>query len=184
MDLTTIAAIVGGIIIAVLLSAWMVSRMMSAQYAELYTMLHRETVSQQSAPKVETKSKGQKTSAAVSEAINEEEVLNKLRKVIDEKVKIVLDEAKHRKERLLTLLDIARGYTLGYVTIDEYNAFLIKILNELNDFKRLWLARFPSSKDKEQLDIMINYVARTKLPIEVRTKDKNTIKLSSEEALI
>ncbi|WP_367884735.1 hypothetical protein [Thermococcus sp. JCM 11816] len=46
------------------------------------------------------------------------------------------------------------------------------MLNELEEFKRLWLMKFPAKKDKEQLELMITYVSKTKLPLAIKTKDK------------
>jgi len=182
MDLLTTGIILVGMIVGIIIAAVLVSKIMSAQYEQLYEML-KASPTQESAfyqkplpiPKNDKEKRQQ---------VDEKELLKKLREVIDAKVGNVMEEAKQKKERLLMLLDVARGYTLGYVTAEEYNMFLIKILNELEEFKRLWLAKFPSSKDKEHLELLIKYVSATKLPITLKTRDKNTLELSPEEALI
>lgn len=191
MDWLMVAVIAVVVLAGTILSAYIVSSAINNQMGELYTVLIERELreSRESTPprqkreeaKVEEKPK-EKMSVS---GVNEEELIRKLRQVIDQKVEKVLDEAKHRKEKLLMLLDVARGYTLGYVTEDEYNAFLMKVLAEMDEFKRLWLAKFPSQKDREKLNTMINYIAKTKLPIVVRSKDgKSSMKLPPEEALI
>jgi len=182
MDLLTAGIILVGMIAGIIIAAALVSKIMSAQYEQLYEMLKASpTQGTTSYQKSLSTSKNDKEK---KQQVDEKELLKKLREVIDAKVSNVMEEAKQKKERLLMLLDVARGYTLGYVTAEEYNMFLIKVLNELEDFKRLWLAKFPSSKDKEHLELLIKYVAATKLPITIKTKDKNTLELSPEEALI
>jgi len=182
MDLLTTGIILVGMIVGIIIAAVLVSKIMSAQYEQLYEMLKasptQESASYQKPLPIPKNDKEKR------QQVDEKELLKKLREVIDAKVGNVMEEAKQKKERLLMLLDVARGYTLGYVTAEEYNMFLIKILNELEEFKRLWLAKFPSSKDKEHLELLIKYVSATKLPITLKTRDKNTLELSPEEALI
>ncbi|EHR77522.1 hypothetical protein OCC_10454 [Thermococcus litoralis DSM 5473] len=183
MDLLTAGIILVGMIAGIIIAAALVSKIMSAQYEQLYEMLKVSSTQETTTPYKKSLSTS-KNDKEKKQQVDEKELLKKLREVIDAKVSNVMEEAKQKKERLLMLLDVAKGYTLGYVTAEEYNMFLIKVLNELEDFKRLWLAKFPSSKDKEQLELLIKYVAATKLPITIKTKDKNTLELSPEEALI
>ncbi|WP_297548648.1 hypothetical protein [Thermococcus sp.] len=188
MDWIMVAIISIVVLLGMVITAYLITNAVSNQIGELYaTLLERELKSESPVKRKEepkTLPKEEKKQMSVS-GINEDELIKKLRQVIDEKVQKVLDEARHKKERLLMLLDVARGYTLGYISEDEYNAFLMKVLGELDEFKRLWLARFPSPKDKEKLNQAIAYVARTKLPITIKSKDgKSTIKLPPEEALI
>jgi len=188
VDWVMIAVIAVVVLLGMVVTAYIITNAISNQMGELYAaLLERELKSESPSPKrtePKTAPKEEKKQMSVS-GVNEDELIKKLRQVIDEKVQRVLDEARHKKERLLMLLDVARGYTLGYISEDEYNAFLMKVLAELDEFKKLWLARFPSQKDKEKLNQVIAYVARTKLPITVKSKDgKNVITLPPEEALI
>ncbi|ALM75340.1 hypothetical protein [Thermococcus barophilus] len=191
MDILTVVIVVVAVLIGTIVSAWITSNMLSTHMEEMYSLLRTQAFSAK--PEV----KPEKRTEAIAEKIHQEpqkqetikasdeEIIKKLREMIDQKVKNVIEEAKKKKERLLMLLDVARGYTLGYISEDEYNAFLMKVLSELEEFKRLWLARFPSVSEKEKLNTMINYIAKTKLPIEVRAKNtKEVIRLSPEEALI
>ncbi|WP_297417110.1 hypothetical protein [Thermococcus sp.] len=191
MDWVMVVVMVVVVLVGTILSAYIISSTINNQMGELYTVLVERELKEdrKSTPqrqkheesKVEEKPK-EKMSVS---GVNEEELIKKLRQVIDQKVEKVLDEAKGRKEKLFMLLDVARGYTLGYVTEDEYNAFLMKVLSEMDEFKRLWLAKFPSQKDREKLNTMMNYIAKTKLPIVVRSRDgKNSMTLPPEEALI
>ncbi|ASJ16095.1 hypothetical protein A3L04_02880 [Thermococcus chitonophagus] len=195
MDILTIIVLVVAVVIAVLLSSMLISSMLSKQMRAIQAMIATSTLETPTREvTTPTKSIGSKKAEESFEkerkkvfqgGVNEEEILKKLKQVIDEKVQNVLNEAKRKKERLLMLLDVARGYALGFISEDEYNAFLMKVLAELDEFKRLWLARFPSQSDRDRLNQMISYVARTKLPIEVREKGKErTITLSPDEALI
>jgi len=193
MDWMMIGIIALVVLIGAIISAYIISNTISNQMSELYVMLMERELKESGKPTPTTppsKTKKEETSVVEQKtmkvsSLNEEELIKKLRQVIDEKVEKVLDEAKHKKEKLLMLLDVARGYTLGYITEDEYNAFLMKILSELEEFKRLWLARFPSQKDREKLNLIINYIAKTKLPIVLKSKNgKDTITLPPEEALI
>ncbi|AFK22144.1 hypothetical protein [Pyrococcus sp. ST04] len=196
MDVFSLIVILVAIILAVLLSNIMVSKMMSQQMKNIQALIASATLEaptgyerpsrQVPESKPAEKAKEAKTQVQpTTPGVNEEEILKKLRQVINEKVQNVLEEAKKKKERLLMLLDVARGYALGFISEDEYNAFLMKVLSELDEFKRLWLARFPSQSDRDRLNQMINYVLRTKLPIEVREKGKEgTVRLSPDEALI
>ncbi len=193
MDMTTLIVVLGGFAGTVLIVAFLVSRMMRAYTDEIYRLIQssgrieREVPAPISASTSVTE-KEQAPSSQQPEkttpAVNEEEFVKKLREVLNERMAKILDEAKAKKARLLTLLDFGRGYALGYVSEDDYNAFLAKVLSELDEFKRLWLMKFPSRKDKEQLELMISYVAKTKLPITIKTKDKGVITLTHEEALI
>ncbi|AEH25216.1 hypothetical protein [Pyrococcus yayanosii] len=187
MDIITMLVVVVAVIAGAIISAWIASNAMGRYVRELETFMatkapEPQPIKRREEPKGSTK--GEINQKKELGGINEEEIIKKLRQVIDEKVQNVLDEAKRKKERLLMLLDVARGYALGFITEEEYNAFLMKILGELDEFKRLWLARFPSQSDKEKLNQAIAYVARTKLPIELRSKDKEPIRLSPDEALI
>ncbi|MFA4640794.1 hypothetical protein [Pyrococcus kukulkanii] len=193
MDVLTIILMVIVVIVAVLLSSMIVSNMLSKQMRAIQAMIATSTLETPTKEVTQVKtSEGKKAEESfekerkkVFQGVNEEEILKKLKQVIDEKVQNVLNEAKKKKERLLMLLDVARGYALGFISEDEYNAFLMKVLSELDEFKRLWLARFPSQNDRDRLNQMIGYVARTKLPIEVREKGKEgTVRLSPDEALI
>ena len=190
MDWVMIAVIAVVVLVGTVLSAYIVSSVVSNQMGELYSVLVERELkeSRKPAPSPTREKKeeaGPERKKMSVSGVNEEELIRKLRQVIDEKVERVLEEAKGRKEKLLMLLDVARGYTLGYITEDEYNAFLMKVLSELDEFKRLWLAKFPSQKDRERLNLMINYIAKTKLPIIVKSRDgKETMKLPPEEALI
>ncbi|WP_457753492.1 hypothetical protein [Thermococcus sp.] len=193
LDVGTILVILIAVLAATLLSAWIMSSVMSSKMEELYSVIKTQTtpsIPKKEPPQVQKTEKEKlieerEKYKAQQVQVDEEELFKKLRKVIDQKVQNVLEEAKRKKERILMLLDIARGYTLGYVSMEEYNAFLMKVLSELEEFKRLWLARFPSVSDKEKLNSMITYIARTKLPIEVRTKNgKEVVRLPPEEALI
>jgi len=180
MDIGTLGVILVGMIVGIVTAAVLVSKIISTQYEQLYEMMkvppkHDEMPSSAPTPQ---------SNKTKKEEINEKELLKKLREAIDSKVSNIMVEAKQKKERLITLHDVAKGYALGYVTAEEYNMFLIKILNELEDFKRLWLTRFPSSKDKEHLELLIKYIATTKLPITIKTKDKKSLELPPEEALI
>lgn len=184
MDVITLVVLLIGIVVAVGISAFLVSRMMQSYTREIYQVLEstiaesRSVAPVQTAPEVtegganeselKLKTPPQKTKVTK----NEEELLEQLRSIINERMGKILDEAKEKKKRILTLLDFARGYALGYVTEDDYNAFLVKVLNELEEFKRLWLMKFPAKKDKEQLELMITYVSKTKLPLAIKTKDK------------
>lgn len=185
----TVVLILGGFIGTALLVVFLVSRMMSAYTSEMYHLMNSVREEKLSPPApirtsssnvVKEKPKPQKA----PQGVNEEEVVNKLREVLNERMAKIFDEAKGKKTRLLTLLDFARGYALGYVSEDDYNAFLVKVLAELDEFKRLWLMKFPFKRDKEQLELMMNYVAKAKLPVTVKTKDKGIIALTHEEALI
>jgi len=182
MDLLTAGIILVGMIAGIVIAAALVSKIMSAQYEQLYEMLKASPTQEATSHQKPISTPNNKEKR--QQEVDEKELLKKLREVIDAKVSNVMEEAKQKKERLIMLLDVARGYTLGYVTAEEYNMFLIKVLNELEEFKRLWLAKFPSSKDKEHLELLIKYVAATKLPITLKTKNKNTVELSPEEALI
>ncbi|ACJ16691.1 hypothetical protein TON_1203 [Thermococcus onnurineus NA1] len=191
MDWVMIAIIAIVVLMGTALSAYMISNTINNQMGELYAVLLEKEMKEGRKPATApSRTKKEETSIVEQKktnvsGVNEEELIKKLRQVIDEKVERVLDEAKHRKEKLLMLLDVARGYTLGYITEDEYNAFLMKVLSELDEFKRLWLARFPSQRDREKLNLMINYITKTKLPIVLKSKDgKETINLPPEEALI
>jgi len=191
MDWIMIAIVAIVVLIGTALSAYIISNALNNQMGELYAMLLEKEMSGTRKPAT-VSSRTKKEEARIEEqkkvnvsGVNEEELIKKLRQVIDEKVERVLDEAKHRKEKLLMLLDVARGYTLGYITEDEYNAFLMKVLSELDEFRRLWLARFPKQRDREKLNLMINYIAKTKLPIVLKSKDgRETVTLPPEEALI
>lgn len=188
MDVMTIAVIAIVMLLGMVVTAYIITNAINNQMGELYAaLIERELKSESPAPKREepvVSPKEEKKQMSVS-GVNEDELIRKLRQVIDEKVQRVIDEARHKKERLLMLLDVARGYALGYISEDEYNAFLMKVLAELEEFKRLWLARFPSQKDREKLNQMISYVARTKLPVKVKSKDgKTAVELPPEEALI
>ncbi|WP_010477547.1 hypothetical protein [Thermococcus zilligii] len=190
MDTSTLLLILGGFVGTIAVVVILVSRMMSAYTSEVYELLRSsrsesmeasaparsQSTSVESAPKV--------SQTAPRPSANEEELVNRLREVLNERMSRILDEAKEKKSRLLTLLDFARGYALGYVSEDDYNAFLIKVLNELDEFKRLWLMKFPSRNDKEKLELMMSYVAKAKLPVAVKTKEKGVITLTHEEALI
>ncbi|BAD84829.1 hypothetical protein, conserved, containing leucine zipper motif [Thermococcus kodakarensis KOD1] len=194
MDVITLVVLLIGIVVAVGISAFLVSRMMQSYTREIYQVLEstiaesRSVAPVQTAPEVtEGANESElklKTPQKTKVTKNEEELLEQLRSIINERMGKILDEAKEKKKRILTLLDFARGYALGYVTEDDYNAFLVKVLNELEEFKRLWLMKFPAKKDKEQLELMITYVSKTKLPLAIKTKDKGTIVLKHEEALI
>jgi hypothetical protein len=195
MDWMMILAIAAVVIIGTLISAYIISMTVNSRMEDLYAVLLEKELKAETAEKKRPSSKqtpAQKPSEQAAAKkdnrmpyFNEEELLKKLKQAIDEKVQNVLEEAKRKKERLLMLLDVMRGYTLGYISEDEYNAFLMKILVELDEFKRLWLARFPSQRDKEKLNQAINYVSRTKLPIVVKSKSgKEQITLPPEEALI
>lgn len=188
MDVMTIAVIAIVMLLGMVVTAYIITNAINNQMGELYAaLIERELKSESPAPKREepvVSPKEEKKQMSVS-GVNEDELIRKLRQVIDEKVQRVIDEARHKKERLLMLLDVARGYALGYISEDEYNAFLMKVLAELEEFKRLWLARFPSQKDREKLNQVISYVARTKLPVKVKSKDgKTAVELPPEEALI
>ncbi|WP_148883495.1 hypothetical protein [Thermococcus aciditolerans] len=192
MDWVMIAVIAVVVLLGTVLSAYIISNTLNNQMGELYAVLVERELRESSAASRPGGTKQQKAATVVEQpkkmsvsGVNEEELIQKLRKVIDEKVQNVLNEAKREKERLGMLLDVARGYTLGYVSEEEYNAFLMKVLAELDEFKRLWLARFPSQRDREKLNLMMNYVAKTKLPVVVRSKDgKSQMTLPPEEALI
>ncbi|AIU68845.1 hypothetical protein TEU_00010 [Thermococcus eurythermalis] len=188
MDVMTIAVIAIVMLLGMVVTAYIITNAINNQMGELYAaLIERELKSESPAPKREepvVSPREEKKQMSVS-GVNEDELIRKLRQVIDEKVQRVIDEARHKKERLLMLLDVARGYALGYISEDEYNAFLMKVLAELEEFKRLWLARFPSQKDREKLNQVISYVARTKLPVKVKSKDgKTAVELPPEEALI
>lgn len=195
MDWVVLAVIVAVVIIGTALSAYIISATINSRMNDIYAAILEKELREEeiSRKKQEVPPEG-KTVPLHSESvkreqkttgINEEELLKRLRAAIDEKVQNVLEEAKKKKERLLMLLDMMRGYTLGYITEDEYNAFLIKVISEMDEFKRLWLARFPSQKDKEKLNQIIHYIGRTKLPIVAKSKNgKGQITLPPEEALI
>jgi len=189
MDVWTVILVVVAVIVGSLIAAWIVSSVVSQQMKSMQALLLSKSIEAES--RVERKSKeviAEKQKNPVKEetkAISEEDIVKRIKQVIDEKVQNVLNEAKKKKERLLMLLDVARGYALGFVSEDEYNAFLMKVLGELDEFKRLWLARYPSPEDRDRLNQIMAYVARTKLPIEVREKGKEgTTRLSPDEALI
>ncbi|WP_048151468.1 hypothetical protein [Palaeococcus ferrophilus] len=189
MDTTTVVLILGGFIGTALLVVFLVSRMMSAYTSEIYHLM-KSTREEKPSPPAPVSAPSRNVAKEIAkpqkgpQAVNEEELVKKLREVLNERMAKILDEAKGKKMRLLTLLDFARGYALGYVSEDDYNAFLVKVLAELDEFKRLWLMKFPSKKDKEQLELMMSYVAKAKLPVSVKTKDKGIITLTHEEALI
>ncbi|BAA29581.1 hypothetical protein [Pyrococcus horikoshii] len=189
MDVWTVILVVVAVIVGSLIAAWIVSSVVSQQMKSMQALLLSKSIEAES--RVERKRKeviAEKQKNPVKEetkAISEEDIVKRIKQVIDEKVQNVLNEAKKKKERLLMLLDVARGYALGFVSEDEYNAFLMKVLGELDEFKRLWLARYPSPEDRDRLNQIMAYVARTKLPIEVREKGKEgTTRLSPDEALI
>ncbi|WP_457742696.1 hypothetical protein [Thermococcus sp.] len=172
-----VSAVVGGIIIG----TYVVTKAILKSLKEAYTG------EQRTATRKDTHERKPEERTVVEgkvQNVNEEELVKRLREVIDIRIQRVLDEAKAKKERLLLLLDVARGYALGYVSEEEYNAFLSKVLSELEGFKRLWLARFPSQKDRDKLNQMIGYVAKTKLPIVAKGKNGKTVTLPPEEALI
>lgn len=189
MDTMTVVLVLGGFIGTALLVVFLVSRMMSAYTNEMYRLMkstreERSAPTPVSAPPRKVVKESAQPQQKGAPAMNEEELVKKLREVLNERMAKIMDEAKAKKTRLLTLLDFARGYALGYVSEDDYNAFLVKVLSELDEFKRLWLMKFPSKKDKEQLELMMNYVAKAKLPVTVKTKDRGVIELTHEEALI
>ncbi len=195
MDTATLILVLGGFIGTALVVVFLVSRMMRAYTDEIYHLIKSSESSERVVPapvstpssvaeKEQAPSNQQPQPQKSTPAVNEEEFVKKLREVLNERMAKILDEAKAKKARLLTLLDFGRGYALGYVSEDDYNAFLVKVLSELDEFKRLWLMKFPSRKDKEQLELMISYVAKAKLPVTIRTKDKGVITLTHEEALI
>ncbi|WP_297535346.1 hypothetical protein [Thermococcus sp.] len=180
MEWATLGVIAGAVVGGILIGTYAVTRAVLNSLREAYVGEQKtaEGMDQKGKPEERTETR-EKT-----QGVNEEELVKRLREVIEVKVQRVLDEAKTKKERLLLLLDVARGYALGYVSEDEYNAFLSKVLSELEEFKRLWLARFPSQRDRDKLNQMIGYVAKTKLPIVAKGKDGKTITLPPEEALI
>ncbi|NJE62587.1 hypothetical protein [Thermococcus sp. 21S7] len=192
MDWVMIAVIAVVVLLGTVLSAYMISNTLNNQMSELYAVLVERELRESSTASRQGEPKQKKPVTATEQpkkmnvsGVNEEELLKKLKEAIDEKVQNVLEEAKRKKERLLMLMDVMRGYTLGYISEDEYNAFLMKVLAELDEFKRLWLARFPSQRDKERLNQAIAYVSRTKLPIVVKSKTgKEQMTLPPEEALI
>ncbi|ASJ02868.1 hypothetical protein A3L09_06150 [Thermococcus profundus] len=191
MDTATLLLILGGFIGTILVVVVLISKMMSTYTSEIYELLRSSRPELQEVP-VQEKASPPKVESAPTKiqgtvpkpTASEEELVRKLREILNERMGKIIDEAKDKKNRLLTLLDFARGYALGYVSEDDYNAFLIKVLNELDEFKRLWLMKFPSRKDKEKLELMMSYVAKAKLPVAVKTKDKGIITLTHEEALI
>jgi len=196
MDAVTAGLVVGALIVAVVLSVLMTTKIVGMYFDKLYNIMKAEKIQEHKSPDVnheivgerkpkETpKSEKPQETQQTSQVVNEEELVKQIRQMINERISKLLDEAKAKKSRILTLLDFARGYALGFVSEEEYNAFLTRVLSELEEFKRLWIMKFPSKKDKEQLEIMIGYVAKTKLPITLKTKDRGVIKLSNEEALI
>lgn len=190
VDTATLLLVLGGFIGTILVVVVLISRMMNTYTSEIYELLRASRLGTEeiSAPP-QPQPKPAESSLKVPQttpkpSASEEELVKKLREVLNERMSRVLDEAKEKKSRLLTLLDFARGYALGYVSEDDYNAFLVKVLNELDDFKRLWLMKFPSRKDKEKLELMMSYVAKAKLPVAIKTKEKGIITLTHEEALI
>ncbi|AEC52055.1 hypothetical protein PNA2_1139 [Pyrococcus sp. NA2] len=188
MDILTVVLVLVAVIAGALISAWMVSSTLSQQIKNMQALLVTKAAEAETRHQIERKRGevvAEKSKRESEKRVSEEEIVKRIKQVIDEKVQNVLNEAKKKKERLLMLLDVARGYALGFVSEDEYNAFLMRVLSELDEFKRLWLARYPSTEDRDKLNQVIAYVARTKLPIEVRERGKEgTVKLSPDEALI
>ncbi|CAB50453.1 hypothetical protein [Pyrococcus abyssi] len=194
MDVGTLILIAVVVLIGSIVSAWIVSSVISQQMKNMQALMISRSLEVETKT-VEKKRKGTRGSEAKPEEVakqevrdvSEEDIVRKIKQIIDEKVHNVANEAKKKKERLLMLLDVARGYALGFVSEDEYNAFLMRVLSELDEFKRLWLAAYPFPEDKDRLNQMLTHVARTKLPIEVREKGKGkegSVKLSPDEALI
>lgn len=195
MEAVTVVVIVAALLLAVVVSALITSRVIGMYFNRLYEAIGAGGGKErESAPvtepkveaqiKAEEKPKPEGTKQGRSAPVDEEELVKRIRQMINERISRLLDEAKAKKSRILTLLDFARGYALGFVSEEEYNAFLERVLNELEEFKRLWIMKYPSKKDKEQLEVMIGYVAKTKLPITIKAKDKGVVRLSNEEALI
>ena len=127
MDVLTIILMVIVVVVAVLLSSMIVSSMLSKQMRTIQAMIATSTLETPTKEVTQVKtSEGRKAEESfekerkkVFQGVNEEEILKKLKQVINEKVQNVLNEAKKKKERLLMLLDVARGYALGFISEEE-----------------------------------------------------------------